>query len=191
MTSILLAAAIMMSPPVAPTRTGRLAAYIGTINPNASPYAKRLAGAILGASRRHRINPHMLAAICWSESYFQLQAPGASGELGPYQIIGRFDLVSWAWDDAVQAMYGLPDYPDAWWHQYDRETQAKALRDPVLSTYMAAAIVAWHQARCMYPGTARCAARYNSGGPDIRWGYAHRLARRAYHIRRAVDADVE
>ncbi|MCP4573306.1 MAG: transglycosylase SLT domain-containing protein [bacterium] len=172
-------------------RAGRLATYIVKINPKAEDYADRLAGAILDASHRYQVDPNLLAAICWNESYFQLEAPGSSGERGPWQIMRMVGLMSGAWNDLVQAMYGLPDFPDADWDGLSREDQTRALRDPVLATYMAAFLMAWHKGRCDYPTTARCYARYNSGGPQIRWGYARALGRRAANVRRAVDADIE
>jgi hypothetical protein len=184
--------AVYVAQETAPTRAGRLAAYITRINPKAEDYADRLAGAILDAARRHGVDPHLLAAICWNESYFQLEAPGSSGERGPWQIMRGVGLVSGAWNDLIQAMYGLPDYPDVEdWRDLSRADQTRALRDPVLGTYLAAFLVAWHQDRCDKPRTARCYARYNSGGPKVRRGYVWALRRRARHVRKAVDADIE
>jgi hypothetical protein len=174
------------------TRAGRLAAYIVRIHHKADGYAERLAGAILDASRRYRLDPRLLAAICWNESWFQLEVAGSSGERGPWQIMRGVSIISSAWDDLLQAMYGLPDYPDVEdWRDLSRADQTRALEDPVLATYMAAFIMAWHRDRCKYPSTARCYARYNSGGPKIRWGYAKALGRRAANVRRAIDADIE
>jgi hypothetical protein len=192
MHALLLSVALVTAGPVQSpsTRVARLSTYIVRINPKAADYSERLAGAILGASRRHGLDPHLMAAICWSESYFQLEVDGSSGERGPWQLLRRLDILQGAWNDTVAAFHGLPDYPDAFWAELPVDDRLRALEDPVLSTYMAAVLVAWHRTRCDYPTTATCYARYNSGGPRVRWGYVKALSRRAAHVRRAVDADI-
>lgn len=174
----------------APTREGRLRDYISRINPAAHSYADELAGAILTESKRWGLSPHMMTAIVWSESYFQRRAPGSSGERGPWQIIPRLSYLPRAYDALRAAMGGLPGYPVDGWATLPRKWRETVLRDITLSTYLAAYLMAYHKRRCRYPTTARCYARYNSGNARVRRGYVHTLARRAYHVRRNVDADV-
>jgi hypothetical protein len=189
MISLLLAAAIFAGP--APTtETGRMAAYIVRINPKAAPYATQLAVCIYVEARRHKLDPFFLAAIAWSESYFQLRAPGSSGERGMWQIMPGLPLLRPAWDRLRYLTQGLHGYPQVDWDETPRELQTAALRDLTLATYLAAYIMAWHRRRCDYPTTARCYARYNSGGARVRWSYVKALARRAANFRRAVDADI-
>jgi len=192
MHAIMIAVALAASGPIhtPETQLARLTSFVSRVNPEADDYAEHLAGAIIGAARRHHLDPNVLAAICWSESYYQTDVDGASGERGPWQLMRGMDIMAGAWNDVGAAMHGLPDYPDADWGDMPRDDQDRAMRDPVLSTYMAAVLVAWHRARCEYPTTATCYARYNSGGPRVRWGYVRALARRAYLVRRYVDADV-
>jgi hypothetical protein len=196
MLAVMLAAAICGGPAPdyttlpAPTRHGRLRDYISRINPAAHSYAGELAGAILHESRRWDLDPHLMTAIVWTESYFQRRAPGSSGERGAWQIMPGLSYLPRAYDALRAAMGGLPGYPPDGWETLSREWRETVLRDLTLSTYLAAYLMAYHRRRCSYPTTATCYARYNSGGARVRWGYVRRLARRAAHVRRRVDADI-
>jgi hypothetical protein len=192
MTSIVIAAvaAAVLSGPVTPlTRAGRLEAFVLRINPAAEPYARVLARSILAESRRRHLDPHLLTAIVWSESCMQLRAPGAEGERGPWQILPTLSVLPRAWQELRADFGGVPEYP-ARWAQMTRADRAGVLRDPSLSTYLAAYLMAYiRRVWCRYPSTAVCYGRYNRPARP-RWGYVRRLARRAYHVRRYVDADV-
>lgn len=192
MTSILttaLAVAILSGPVTPLTRAGRLEQFITRINPAAAPHARILARSILAESRRRRIDPHMMAAIAWTESYYQLRAPGAEGERGPWQILPTLSVLNRAWAELRDDFRGLPDYPPVW-SAMSVAQRSQALRDPSIGTYLAAYLMAWiRRVWCRYPTTATCYGRYNRPARP-RWGYVRRIARRSAHVRRAVDADI-
>lgn len=160
---LLLSVAIAITPPAPSTQAERLERYITTVYHGADSYALELARRIIYEADHHRIPVELLAAVCHNESWFQLTARGTSGERGLWQV-----------------------YPDDDWRKMTRVDQRHWARDIVYSTYRAAAILAYHLHRCKAQ-TARCAARYNSGGPRVRPGYVAALRTRARAIRRVLN----
>jgi hypothetical protein len=174
---------------VVPTSpAARLEAFVVRVNPKARPYARELARAIVAEARRHRLDLYLLVAVCWNESYFQLRAPGGSGERGPWQLIPTVSALPAAWSALVQDFQGVAGL-DVSWRAMSWEQRNRVLRDPSLSTYLAAVVLRYHVDRCR-DHSARCYARYNSGGAVVRPSYVRALRHRYRLTRRAVAADV-
>lgn len=156
-----LIALAILSQPVPSSRADRLATYIVSVSPTAAPYALELAERILYEATAQRLDPALLAAVCQSESWYQLYPRGGPGT----HLAGLWQV-----------------YPDATWLAIPRARRLELQRSVVVSTWRAASILAYHVASCGAQ-TPACYARYQSGGPVVRRGYVVGLYLRARALR--------
>jgi soluble lytic murein transglycosylase-like protein len=200
MNTLITIAALLVSAPAAPataggtaapaptSRAAKLTAYIVRVNPKARPTAAKLARAILREAKRFRLDPALLAAIAHNESWFDVRARGKSYEYGAFQLWWRASYLGPAWTQLRATLGSLPGYPDVGWSKLGRRLQIRACRDPDLSAYLAAYLLAYHMRRCPRRlGRYRCAAAYNSGNwRKVRRAYRYKLRRWARAIRQAL-----
>lgn len=164
MLHMLLAAAIFAGPTKPLTTQDRLASYIVSVHVGAAQYADLLAERILWESQVHGLDPALFAAICYVESRYHLYQPGHDP---------RYHLAS-LWQI----------YPDSRWLKISRIRRMILSRDVVLSTFRAAALVAYWASRCGH--TASCYAHYQSGYAKVSRGYVVALYSAAKTIRRHI-----
>jgi hypothetical protein len=160
----------------APSKAYKLEQYILRINPKASQ-SKRIARCIVREAKRHKVPVEMLGAIAHTESHFRITARGQWYERGIYQVWPWARYWGEAWSQMLQHKYGVAGYPSVPWVKLGRKLQIKASMDVCISAYLAAHLLAYHLGRCGRP-SARCGARYNSGGPKVRPGYVWAIRRR-------------
>jgi hypothetical protein len=165
----------------------KLAAYILRINKKTKPWAGELARAILREAKRFKLDPALLGAIAFNESWFDIRVRGRSYEYGAWQLWPWAYYLRPAWDRMRTVFRGLPSFPDKDWNQLSRKEQIRASRAPRTATFMAAWLVRMHvNRRCKKKQTARCFGYYNSGNRKPRVYYVRKLRRRSKAIRKAL-----
>jgi hypothetical protein len=172
------------------TQAELLAAKIARVNPRARPYAHRLASAIVLEAGRHELDPAILAAIAWTESYFQRRPSGRDGEIGLWQLLpGRSLARRWAHlqhtRPTLMAGHRLP------WYRMARRERRRAAEGIEVGTALLALAVVEARRLCRrwghkHPHDSDTYAHYNTGGPWLRPGYRRVLRYRAESIRRAM-----
>lgn len=170
---------------VGPTPADRLAEYITGINPDAAPYARPLARAILAEAKRHKLDPAYLAAIAHTESHFRLTAKGRWFESGVWQIWPWAPYLKDSWERLRVTKPGLRGFPNVSWGKLPRKVKIKVSMDPARSTFLAAHLLAHIRRSCRRPNSARCYARYNRPSAP-RAGYIRAIRFRARRIRKTL-----
>lgn len=167
-----------------------LAEKIERVNPRARPYSDQLARSILGESRRHGLDPAVVTAIAWTESFFQRRPRGGAGEIGLWQLLPGRSLAR-RWELLRATRPRLMVGTQGWYRMSRRARRSAAERVEIGTALVALALV---QARklCRRWGHRHRAgsdsyAHYNTGGPWLRPGYRRVLKYRAEAIRRALQ----
>lgn len=169
----------------------KMAAFMVKVNYKSMFYARPLVKAIYREANRKNLDPTVLAAIVWNESWFDKAAKGSSHERGLWQIwpwaSPALDI-GWAELRSMKMIDGFPNKP---WKALPLRTRHEASLDIDIGTYLAVTLIAALRSYCLRKRHDRrrptdSYAHYNVGYRYPRPGYAHQLWKRTKIIRRAI-----
>jgi hypothetical protein len=176
--------------PVHSAESERLAAHIVTIQPRAVLYARPLANAIHREAARHHLDPTVLAAIVWMESWYDRRAKGSDLERGLWQIYPRASYLGLYWE-VYRRSNRIPSRWNRPWYKLSVATRQDITRDVEIGTVLAVELMSVFVRHCRrkhrdHRRPTDPYAHYNSGFRWPRPGYSYKLWRRTQIVRRAV-----
>jgi hypothetical protein len=180
--------------PVTNLETERLARFVVRVQPKAVFYARPLANNIFEQSGKHNLDPTVLAAVVWMESWFDHDARGSDYERGLWQIYPRASALGLFWEVARRGRAIPPRWNRPWFKLTIRERQAVS-RDVELGTVLAVELLAVFIKHCRvkhddHRRPTDSYAHYNSGFRWPRPGYSYKLWKRTKIIRKFLGRPV-
>ncbi len=190
--SVLLLLLALIQPVTSPDAE-RLAAAIVRVQPRAVLYARPLAQTIIRESDRHRLDPTIVAAVVWMESWYDRRARGSDWERGLWQIYPRASHLGLYWEvlrreRRVHPLWNRP------WYALSMRLRQDVTRDMELGAALATELIAVFVRHCRrrhrdHRRPTDAYAHYNSGFRWPRPGYSHQLWKRTRWIRRAMGRE--
>lgn len=154
-------------------------------------YARPLVRAIYREAERKDLDPTVLAAMVWSESWFDTETEGTSGERGVWQI--------WPWAspaidigwDQLRKMELIGDFPDKPWKKIPLKIRRVILKNIDIGSYLAVTLVSMLRTHCIRKEHIRrhptdTYAHFNSGYRAPKRNYANTLWRYTKVVRRVI-----
>lgn len=168
-----------------------MAAFMVKVNPDSAFVVRPLVRAIYREAEAKDLDPTVLAAMAWAESWYNPKVKGTSWEAGIFQV--------WPW--------ASPGLDNAWfklvqqkrtkgfrkvpWSRLSLKERWEVIRDIDIGTFLATDLIQIFVQYCItkkhdrkYPTNSY--AHYNSGFRYPRPGYAFQLWRRTKLIRRRI-----
>lgn len=176
--------------PVHSAESERLAAHIVTVQPGAVMYARPLANAIYRESAATGLDPTVVAAVVWMESWYDRNARGSDHERGLYQLYPLASHLGLHWEYLRRSRH-VPRHLDRPWFALSVRLRQEITRDIDLGAALAVALMRIFVGHCRrkhrdHRRPTDSYAHYNSGFRWPRPGYSHLLWQRTQRIRRAV-----
>ena len=169
----------------------KMAAYMVQINPKAVLIVRPLVKAIYQESAANSLDPTVLAAIAWNETWFYIETKGKDRERGVWQIWPwASPALDIAWEQ-LRIQKRIKSLPDMSWKRLRLEDRWKASIDIEIGTYLAASVIAKFRGWCLRKEHNRkrptdTYAHYNTGYKRPRSGYSWLLWKRTRLFRKAI-----
>ena len=169
----------------------KMAKYMVQKNKRAMFTARPLVKAIYREADRKGLDPTVLAAIVWNESWFYVGTKGSSKERGVWQIwpwaSPALDI-GWAELRKRKLTAGIRDVP---WKSLSLKERWEASMDIDIGTHLAVTIISMLRKYCLRKKHDRkrptdSYAHYNTGYRYPRSMYSYKLWHRTKRIRRAI-----
>lgn len=176
--------------PVHDRETEALARFVVRVQPKAVLYARPLANRIFAEAKAAKLDPTVLAAIVWMESWYDRRARGSDHERGLWQIYPPASRLKARWAELRQQK-AVPKRWDRPWSRMPMRTRQAVARDLRLGTALAVDLIVVFVRHCRanhrdHRRPTDAYAHYNSGFAWPRLGYSYQLWRRTRIIRRAI-----
>jgi len=158
-----------------------------TTNSKAMFTARPLTRAIYREAEAKGLDPTILAAMVWEESWYQLGVKGSSYESGLWQVWPWASALTVAWEELRKAKR-IGDFPDVDWKKIPLRTRWKITSDIEIGTYLATNLIKIFRDYCLkkkhdHRRPTDPYAHYNTGYTHPRSGYMLNLWKRTRLIR--------
>ena len=165
----------------------KMAAHFVKVNKKSIFYARPLVKEIYKQSKRTGIDPTVLAAIAWNESWFDKDATGDSHEKGIWQIWPWVSILGSSWA-AIRRSGLIGNVP---WSRFILRDRQDLISDLEVGTWFAADILVVVSSYCVarkhdHRRPTDKNAHYNSGYKYPRPGYSRFLWDRVRVIRKVI-----
>jgi len=169
----------------------RLSAFMVKVNPDSAFIVRPLVKAIYREAEAKGLDPTVLAAMAWAESWYNPTVKGKSYEAGVWQVWPwASPSLDFAWYELVKQKR-IKRFPSVPWSRLSLKDRWKASTDIEIGTYLATNLIKTFRDYCIRKKHDRkrptdSYAHYNTGFRRPRAGYAFQLWQRTKLIRRRI-----